>query len=194
MLKSTTYEAEKADEVWPLLNWVIDVKTYPADKRDHIQLAVAKGGWIHRTNGAMVKSVRVEGVDDGCYLPIKKSSTIILKHARKIEDMRQEPPDFEKIYKLTPEHIKSVECGYGDVGWMKTLSMVIIGTSAVLNSLYFASLCIGFSGSIFYAGQFDVVYFFGRKMDEDVDQKGALMPMSDIYWTASMDKHARDNC
>lgn len=177
MLKSTTYEADKSDGAWPLLNWVIDVKTDSADKRDHIQFAVAIGGWIHRTNGAMIKSVRAGSIDDGYYLPIKKSSAIILKHARKIEDTRQELPDFGKIYALSQGHISSVECVYGDSGWMRALSEVIIGSKAVLNSLHFASLSIGFSGNIYYAGQFDMVYFLGRKIDDDVDQKGGLMPM-----------------
>ncbi|MCU0589876.1 MAG: hypothetical protein MUC33_01160 [Desulfobacterales bacterium] len=177
MLKSITYEAEKADELWPLLNWVIDVKTDPADKRDHIQFAVAAGGWIHRTNGAMLKSVRVEGIEDGCYLPIKKASTIILKHSRKPEDMRQPCPDFEKLYQLTPGHTNVVVSGYGDVGWMKTLAEVIIGTRGVFNSAYFASLSIGFSGHVYYAGPEDMIFFLGERADEDVDQKGALMPM-----------------
>ncbi len=176
MIKSSTYEAEKTDLQYRLLDWVIDVKVDPTEKRYHVRFAIAQGGWIHRTNGAMVKSVRV-GIDEGAYLPIKKNGTIILKHDVKIDELRDKMPDYSKVYQLTSGHTGCVEVGFGELGWMKSLSEVIVGTRAVLNSAYFASICVGFSGSIYYATKDDMVIFLGSKADDDVDQKASLMPM-----------------
>lgn len=177
MIKSSTYEAEKTDLAYPLLDWVIDVKTDSTDKRDYVRFAIAQGGWIHRCNGVMVKSIRVGGIDDGAYLPIKKNGTIILKLSRNIEELRDKIPDFDKVYQLSPEHTGSVEVAFGEGQWMKIMSEVIIGSTAVLNSVYFACICIGFWGSVYYSGKKDKVLFLGRRADDDVDQKAVLMPM-----------------
>ena len=176
MIESKTYEAEKNDPSFAFLDWLINVKVV-AEKlvSDHHKLAIAKDGWIHRSNGAMIKSVRIE-IDDGAYLTIKKGSTIILKHARKLEDMPH-CPDFSKAYDGGTKYVGVVECVHAEVGWHKELAAVIQKTGGCFNPVYFCSLACGFYGGIHYAGPVDPIYFAGKMLESDVQQKGLLAPI-----------------
>lgn len=176
MIESKTYEAEKNDPAFAFLDWLINVKVL-AEKlvSDHHKLAIAKDGWIHRSNGAMVKSVRMQ-IDDGAYLTIKKGSTIILKHTRKLEDMPH-CPDFSKAYDGGIKYSGVVECAHSEKDWPQALAAVIQNTGGCFNPVFFCSLVCGFYGSIHYSGPESPILFAGSLIEAEVQQKGLLAPI-----------------
>jgi hypothetical protein len=167
---STAYAFDKSEVIYPLIEWLIDVKVSPKERRPHIRCVTASSdGRIHRTSGAVAKTMDLE-LDPGFYLPVKNGGKIILKLDAKI-DAENKAPAFDEWYAVGESH-KEVPI-FGD-NWMESFAALISATGAAFNPYLFERICRGFSGHIKFAGKEDPVVFIG---DDDSRRFARIAPM-----------------
>lgn len=174
MLKTTIYEVNKTtDDVFGNLKWAVTVKQNKKDDRDINKFAVVQSGWLHRSNGFMVKSVAID-IDDGGYRVMRSSDLIGLSLVKAPEELNV--PNFADLYAKFAALTGTVEVTGGDGEWVRVMNSVVMQSNGCWNPFFFNGMCDGFFGKVLYSGADDPVMFVDGFDGVAVSRKGLLMP------------------